>query len=163
MRRTLRPEQITALIDTREQTPLELSPLKTRPATLTTGDYSLVGLEHVVAIERKSLTDALACCGRERERFDREVQRLLAYPVRCLVIESTWQEIEAGRWRSKLTTNHVTGALLGWITAGIPVCLAGDHTRAGRLVARLLFTAARRRLRENLSLFEALQTEETPT
>jgi hypothetical protein len=35
-------------------------------------------LEHVVAIERKSLGDLIGCIGVERERFDRVVQRLLA-------------------------------------------------------------------------------------
>ncbi len=77
---TLKPENVTALIDTREQQLLDLSPLRTEQATLPTGDYSLKGLEHVVAIERKSLDDLLGVVGRDRPRFDREVQRLLAYP-----------------------------------------------------------------------------------
>jgi ERCC4-type nuclease len=63
---------ITALIDTREQTPLVLPGIRAKPPTLATGDYSVSGLESVVAIERKSLPDLPSCCGRERERFDRE-------------------------------------------------------------------------------------------
>ncbi|NQU21949.1 MAG: hypothetical protein HQ567_11755 [Candidatus Nealsonbacteria bacterium] len=66
----LKPETITAVIDTREQTPLDLSPLQTIPGTLATGDYSVRGLEHVVAVERKSLPDLLGCIGRDRSRFD---------------------------------------------------------------------------------------------
>jgi ERCC4-type nuclease len=148
----LTPEQITAVVDTREQTPLDLAPLATVTGTLATGDYSIRGLEHVVAIERKSLPDLLACVGRERERFDREVQRLLAYPVRVLLVESTWQEIEAGDWRSEVTPQAALGSLLGWIAAGLPVVMCGDHERAGRYAARLMFTAARRRWRENHAL-----------
>ena len=53
----LTPEQITAIIDTREQAPLDLAPLATITGTLSTGDYSVKGLEAVVAIERKSLPD----------------------------------------------------------------------------------------------------------
>lgn len=148
MEYVLKPSQITAIIDTREQLPLDLSPLATKVGTLVTGDYSVAGLENHVAIERKSLPDLLACCGRERDRFDREVQRLLAYPVRVLVIESRWAEIERGEWRSQLKPQHVVGSLVGWITSGLPVILADDHERAGRLVAKLLYCTARRRLRE---------------
>jgi DNA excision repair protein ERCC-4 len=86
----LRYESVTAVIDTRERHPLDLAPLRTITATLTTGDYSIQGLESIVAIERKELGDLLSCVGVEHERFEREVQRLLAYPVRCIVVESTW-------------------------------------------------------------------------
>lgn len=144
----LRPEHVTAIIDTREQCPLDLAPLRTRRGTLATGDYSISGLENVVAVERKSLSDLLGCIGQERERFDREVQRLLAYPVRALVVESTWSDIEAGGWRSKVTPAAALGSLLGWMAMGLPVVMAGDHDRAGRYVGRLLFLAARRRWRE---------------
>lgn len=155
------PESITAVIDTREQTPLDLAPLASITGTLATGDYSVRGLEYVVAIERKSLGDLLACVGRERERFHREVQRLLAYPVRCLVVESTWSELERGTWRSEVTSAAVIGSLLGWITSGLPVLMAGNHERAGRYVSRVLFTAARRRWREARSLVEFITEEST--
>jgi DNA excision repair protein ERCC-4 len=148
----LRPDQVTAVVDTREQFPLDLTPLQTITATLSTGDYSVLGLEHIVAIERKSLSDLLACIGAERERFDREVMRLLAYPVRALVVEATWQDLETGDWRSKITPAAALGSVLGWIASGLPVIMAGDHARAGRYASRLLFTAARRRYREARAL-----------
>ena len=153
----LKPENVVAIVDTREQCPLALEPLQAEPGTLATGDYSVRGLEHIVALERKSLSDLLSCIGRERERFDREVQRLLAYPVRALVVESTWPEIEAGGWRSRITPAAAMGSLLGWVAVGLPVIMAGDHERAGRYVSRLLFIAARRRWRENRALAESVQ------
>jgi DNA excision repair protein ERCC-4 len=148
----LSPEAVTAVIDTREQLPLDLAPLRSERGTLTTGDYSVAGLESVVAVERKSLPDLLACVGQERERFDREVVRLLAYPVRALVVETTWPELEAGDWRSKVTPAAAVGSCIGWIATGLPIILAGDHQRAGRFVAKLLYTAARRRWREARAL-----------
>jgi len=148
----LQPEHVTAIVDTREQLPLDLSPLQTTTATLATGDYSIVGLEHVITIERKSLPDLLGCIGGDRKRFEREVQRLLAYPTRALVIESTWPEIEAGNWRSKITPQAAMGSLLGWMAMGLPIVMAGDHARAGRYVGRILFITARRRWRENSAL-----------
>lgn len=145
---SLKPEDVIAIIDTREQTPLDLSPLRSQVATLDTGDYSLLGLEHVVRVERKSLPDLIGCVGRDRERFDREVMRLLAYPVRVLVVETSWSDIEAGQWRGKVTPNQVIGSLLGWQVAGLAVHCIGDHARAGTHVARLLYHVTRRRYRE---------------
>ncbi len=145
---TLAPESITALVDTREQTPLDLTPLRIEAATLESGDYSVRGLEQVIRIERKSLPDLVACCGRERERFDREVQRLLAYPVRVLLVEATWADIERGDWRGQVKPAAVEGSLLGWIASGLSVELMGDHHRAGRFASRILYTVARRRWRE---------------
>ena len=78
-RAELRPEDVIALIDTREQCAWDLAPLRSEPATLTTGDVTIKGLEHLVACERKELSDYIACCGRERERFQRD---------RCATIEA---------------------------------------------------------------------------
>jgi ERCC4-type nuclease len=153
---------VTGIVDTREQYPLDLAPLKSVTGTLTTGDYSLLGLTHHVAIERKSEADLIACIGVERERYDREVQRLLAYPVRALVVESTWERIEAGEWRTKVTPAAAIGSLLGWIAAGLPVVMAGNHERAGLYVSRLLFTAARRRWRESRGILTNVLGSDLP-
>jgi DNA excision repair protein ERCC-4 len=157
----LRPEQVVAIIDTREQLPLDLAPLAVEAGTLATGDYSVKGLVDVVAIERKSLADLLGCIGQERERFDREVMRMLAYPCRAIVVEAAWADLEAGGWRSRVTPAAAVGSCLGWIAAGVPMIMAGDHERAGRYVGRLLFTAARRRWREARALILPVQELET--
>jgi len=149
----IKPEKITAIIDTREQLPLDLSPLQIEAGTLATGDYSVKGLERYITVERKSAMDMLGCIGGDRERFDKEVQRMLAYPVRVLVIESNWLWFESESWlldnpRSKITRACAVGSLLGWIADGLTILMADDHERAGHYTARLLFTAARRRYRE---------------
>lgn len=157
----MKPENITAIVDSREQLPLDLDPLKSVVGTLDTGDYSIRGLEHVVRIERKSLPDLVGCVGRDRDRFDREVQRLLAYPVRVLVVESTWEAIEGHQaafpqWRGKITSSQVIGSLMGWQASGLSIHLVGDHDRAGRHVSRILYTVARRRHRELVQAFGQL-------
>ncbi|MBM3956857.1 MAG: hypothetical protein FJ313_02250 [Gemmatimonadetes bacterium] len=149
-----------AVIDTREQAPLNLAPLRTVRGTLETGDYSILGLEHIVAVERKSLSDLVACVGRERERFERELQRLLAYPVRAMVVEAFWADLEGGAWRGEVRPAAVTGSVLSWIAAGIPVLLAGDRRRAALAVRGILWHAARHRLRELLAFANTLRTEE---
>jgi ERCC4-type nuclease len=151
----IKPESVTAIVDTREQLPLDLSPLRVELGTLATGDYSVRGLEKFIAIERKSADDMLACIGRERDRFDREVQRLLAYPCRAVVVEAGWMFFERGEWRSEVTSNAAIGSLLGWIAAGVPIVMAYDHERAGRFVSRLLYTFAKRRYREARELIAA--------
>lgn len=147
-----KPQWITAIIDTREQLPLDLEPLRAIRGTLDTGDYSVRGITGQVAIERKSLDDLICCCGTERERFEREIMRLLAYPCRAVVAETTWAQIEYGGWRSKITPEAVLHSCLGWIAAGVPIVMVRDHATAGRYVAKMLFIVARRRWREIRSL-----------
>jgi DNA excision repair protein ERCC-4 len=158
-RRELEPGDVTAVIDTREQTPFDLSPLRSVPGSLTTGDYTVVGLEDEIAVERKSLPDLVACCGRERDRFEAEVRRLLAFPSRLLIIEATWGAIELGQWRGKVTPATVTGSLLGWAAMGLPICTVLGHAEAGKYAARFLFIAARRRWRALQGFLPALKIE----
>lgn len=84
------------LIDTREQRPLAFGPdVDTERVTLCTGDYSVTGCTDIARVERKSLPDLVACVGRDRERFENELRRLDAFPVRALVIEATPLDAEA--------------------------------------------------------------------
>jgi hypothetical protein len=86
----------------------------------------------------------LPCCGRERDRFKRELQRLRAYRFRILVIEADAATLERGEWRSKLQPLHVLGSLAAWTAQyGLPVWLGGDHETAARFVERYLYQAAR--------------------
>lgn len=152
----LKPEDVTAIIDTREQLPLELS-LPMIRGTLATGDYSVQGLEHMIAIERKSLADLVGCVGTSRERFEKEIQRLLAHECRAIVVEAGWGALELGQWRSQVTPSAALGSVLGWIAQGVPIIMAGSRESAARYVSRLLFVAARRRWRELQSLVPNLR------
>lgn len=144
----LAPESVIILVDSREQNALDLSPLSVETACLQSGDYAIKGMEHLARIERKSLSDLLMCCGQERDRFEREIERLLAFDVRVLLVEACWGDIEIGQWRSRLTPAQVQGSLVGWAARGIQVELVGNHDRAGRFAAKLLYTIARRRWEE---------------
>ncbi len=143
----------TAIVDSREQTPLKLEYkpgeiLRSERGTLYSGDYSVKGLEHHIAIERKSLDDLMGCIGTHRERFEREILRLRGYPVKAIVVESTWKVIENGKYRSRVSSSAAIGTLMGWIAQGIPITMAGNHERAGVFVARMLLISARRRMQE---------------
>lgn len=169
MKRDPKLSEVTAIIDTREQTPFNLSPMKIEAGTLNVGDYSVAGLESVVAIERKSLPDLVACCGRERERFQRELDRLRGWQVSAVVIESNWQEIEAGDWRSKLTPAQVQSSLASWIAQGHTIIMGENPETAAKITRGILFYAARYRFREAAALMTSIQgldqigQKETPT
>lgn len=85
----------TIVIDTRERKPWEFGDLPTSRARLHTGDYSVAGLTHLIAVERKSLSDLVTCTGRERQRFKRELQRLRAHRFYLLVIEGAASDLES--------------------------------------------------------------------
>lgn len=148
-----KPSDVVAIVDTREELPLDLRPLLSCTGTLVTGDYSVKGLESVIALERKSLGDLLSCCGAERQRFERELQRLLGYQTRAVIVETAWSDLHRGAWRSNIRPESVVGSVLGWIALGIPFVMALDRDRAAEYMRKILFITARRRWRENRGLF----------
>lgn len=149
----LDPKSVVVITDSREQLPLCLDPLRTEIGTLQTGDYALKGCDEI-RIERKSLPDLIHCVGSsERDRFIREIERLLAFRVKILLVEATWEQIESHepafpQWRGKVSKESVIGSLLGWQAMGLSVHLVGSHERAGRFASRMLYTVARRRYEE---------------
>ena len=160
--KTLTPECVTAVVDTREQQPLDLSPLRVAQSTLTTGDYSVEGLRDVVCVERKGLGDLVQCVGRNRSRFDRVIHRLMAFPARLLIVEATWVEVDDQRWRGNVTSTQVVGSVLSWMSRGIPVVMAGTRQRAGLLVSRFLFQVARKHWQQARSFVERHLNDDQP-
>lgn len=124
-----------AIIDTREQTPLILPGLRTVTRGLVSGDYSLVGAEHLFAIERKSLNDLVGCVTRERERFERELIRLRGYRFRRLLIVGTEDELANGDYTSTTPPAAVMASLITWeVRFDVPVVFCDDAEVAGGMV-----------------------------
>ncbi len=143
----LRPEDLLAIVDTREQAPLDLL-LPTVEGKLQTGDYSLVGLDTRIRIERKSIQDLVMCVGRERERFDRCIERLRGFELAVLVIEGTEGVIEMKQYRGETSPDAVLGSVHAWRAKGINIDWAGDRQRAAVHISRTLFSFAREKYRE---------------
>jgi len=130
------------VIDTREQTPLAPTRLPCVRAGLTTGDYSVRGLENSFAVERKSIPDLVACCKSgskaaegERERFERELARLSAYCVPgrfgALLIIGTIGDIESGAYRSNIEPRAVLNSLWAWrMRYGVQTVFRGSPAAA---------------------------------
>jgi len=134
--------EITAIIDTREQTPLDLEKhgVKSVRGTLAHGDYSLIypDLRRYLSIERKSLSDFIGCITSERDRFDKELLALRGYQYRFVVCEFRLSDILAHNYRSKVSEDAVFGSLGRWIGYGIPFLFADNAECASYLVAKLL-------------------------
>ena len=123
------------IIDSREQAPFAFANKKyagtvTDVGTLDTGDYSLAGLTDRVAVERKSLPDLVACLARERERFERELQRGAALDSFCVVVEASWAELAGGQYRSQLNPHSACQSVLAF-TARYRVAFLFAGSRAG--------------------------------
>ena len=141
----LTEEQLTILIDTREQAPFTFPGVTTETTTLRAGDYSMHGRENEVAVERKQISDLVACIGRERERFEAELVRLRGYGSRCVVVEGAWATLEAGDYRSQVSPAAVCGTLAAWTGRyQIPFMFLGGRASAEKFTRRFLFHAARR-------------------
>jgi DNA excision repair protein ERCC-4 len=109
---------ITILIDSREQRPLFFPGYKVERVCLKSGDYSLVAdqvdLRDRVAVERKSISDLLGCIGGQRERFERELERMAPIPFRALVIEGGIPDLVEAAKGTKLHPRAVMGSVLAW-------------------------------------------------
>ena len=139
MARARKPKFTAGLIvvDTRESLPLGF-PGSTRK-TLATGDYSVLGMEERVAIERKTLGDFYACVGRERARFERELERLgtMAYPA--VVIEASLSDIAHGTEFSRVHPMSAIGSILAWsVKHRLPFFFAESRRRCRSMVYHLL-------------------------
>ncbi|MBT3368447.1 MAG: hypothetical protein HN416_14945 [Nitrospina sp.] len=141
----LKPENLTVLVDTREQNPFSLEPMKIKKTGLITGDYTLEGLEEIVLVERKELSDLVGCITSGRERFERELLRMKAYPSKCVVVEGGWSELESGSYRSRVNPKAVTHTIASWISRyGVPFQFCGCRQYAQEFTQYFLFTSAKR-------------------
>jgi hypothetical protein len=66
-----------------------------RRETLKTGDYSIEGMESLLALERKSLADLVACTVTHRQRFLASCARLSGFVWKAILVEATFEDIRA--------------------------------------------------------------------
>lgn len=123
----------TILIDTREQTPLVFEHLQSERGTLQSGDYSIVGLEHDFAVERKSIADLCQSVTRGRERFERELHRLRGFSFARLLIVGSPHEVQVTAHNAKAVFSSLTAMETRW---GVPVVWESSPELAACLVER---------------------------
>jgi DNA excision repair protein ERCC-4 len=128
--------RFVVVVDSREQRPYRFDEAVVK--LLPSGDYSLLGFEERVAIERKSKKDAYASLGRERERFEREVERLSRFEYAAIVVEASLKGFLSRPDFSQLNPKTAINSLLAWsVKHGVYVFFAGDRIH-GHAVTRCL-------------------------
>ena len=102
------------LIDTREQSPLDLARFSnwlagTKISTLGTADYSIEGMETLVCLERKSLNDLVSTLMHNRPRFFRQLERMQDFPYRAILVEASYEDIKSPYSFTKDVMAHPNG------------------------------------------------------
>lgn len=121
------------IVDTREQTPFLFGDFEnwiagTEVRALPTADYSVKGMEDLIALERKTLPDAVGSVLHGRERFLRECERMANYRHKAILIEASYTELKSPYRFTKDVKAHPNG-VVGTLDAieakfGIPIIYA---------------------------------------
>lgn len=127
-------------VDTREQRPLDFPGFAVMRKTIPTGDYSMQGFEHRIAIERKSKTDAWGCVADGRARFERCMARLAQLEFAAVVIECSLSEFQIPPSRvERVNAGTAVGSYLSWMVQHrVPVVWVDNRDFAARVVVRML-------------------------
>jgi ERCC4-type nuclease len=123
------------LMDTREKTPFDFGRFKNwiadvRHCKLSVGDYSVQGMENILALERKTLSDLISTVMQQRPRFFRMCERLSGYRWRALILEASYEDVKSP-YDEDYTVAH-PNAVSGTLDAlearfGIPVIYASHY------------------------------------
>ena len=135
---------VTIVIDTREQEGYSFDSrlAATVRRALPAGDYSLAGLEGVVAVERKSLDDFVSTVIHSRARFRKELRKFSGYRAACIVVEAGVLDVLQGRYRGEAHPNAVLGSALSIILDfRVPVFFCSSRQAACQFVQAYLLAA----------------------
>ena len=131
------PPAPVLIIDQREKDQLPFHRLATRPGTLYSGDYSILGAEELFAVERKTVPDLVSCCCGERDRFKHELHRLRGYRFKRLVIIGSEADILQGNFRSLANPKAILATLHCFeVRYDLPVVFCETPEIAGHRIER---------------------------
>ena len=137
-------ENLTIIVDSREQKPYLFDGYKTVTHCLPVGDYSLSNLENEISIERKSLNDMIGSLSSGRERFEKEIQRGSQLLYFSLIIESSLNDLLSGKYRSRMLPASAVQTLLSWsVKYRLPVFFAESRQHGEKITLSLLQKYAR--------------------
>lgn len=150
-----RPD-LVLVVDTREPVPSPWEAHFTVPTVrqgLPTGDYSLIGCQEWIAIERKALSDLVGCLSLGRKRFEEELRRAQRIRDFYVIVEASYADVLAGRYHSDMNPAAVWESVIAFQQRyGIPFLFAGDVQTAAKLAESILL----RWLKEHTKAVEAV-------
>jgi hypothetical protein len=103
--------------------------------TMREADFTTERLWGIGAIELKR-DDFAAAVGGDRERFDREIVRLVPYRFKCIIIADEISNV----YRKTLVHPHaIVGSIASWYARhDVPCLFVGNDAGAARLICGLL-------------------------
>lgn len=133
------------VVDSREKNPLWTNPNKVIVKGLSTGDYSIEGLEDEIAIERKDASDLFGTLTSGHKRFKKELERAEKLQYFGVVIEGNYTSILNkdfdGSWNIKVKGFVVTSILFTiHVKYKVPFFFCNDRHESKRVI-RELFNA----------------------
>lgn len=147
-----KPLPPTFLIDTREQVPFpiwdmldwegyEIGKERVKRGTIKTGDYSIVGLEDQIAVERKSFDDFFGSITFGRDRLLAEIDRAEKLRFFGFVIEAPLERIIQGHPRHhRFPGSTAVRTILSWQVRypWVHWFYCANRDQAGLITVRLL-------------------------
>ncbi len=141
-------DPFTIIIDTREQIPWEFGYHNTAKMKLDTGDYSIQGYEHIIAIERKKSVSELATNLSESrfkdvlERlskikhpymvFEFDIDEVYRFPVGSDIPKRLWDKL-------RISGNYIVKRLIEiQLEHNIQIIFCGDASNAERYTVSLM-------------------------
>ena len=125
------------LIDTREKYPFDFSRFPnwiaaSKKQALKAGDYSAEGMESLLILERKTLTDLITTVIQERVRFFTQCEKMSKYRWKALLIEASYEDVKTPYDEDEYNTRAHPNAVSGTLDAlearyGIPVIYTSCH------------------------------------
>ena len=135
---------LVLLRDWREQKPYQFQFVKPSPlievVTLETGDYSVKGHENRVTVERKSVTDLFSSVGKDRDRFQKEMERLSNFDYAAVVVEGDWRKcLRDPPLFSQLRPKSLFATVIAWEQRyGVSFWMCPNRNFAERATYRIL-------------------------
>lgn len=122
------------LIDSREQSPFDFSRFpnwiaEEKKQKLRVGDYSVEGMEDMLIIERKSLSDLITTLMQQRTRFFNLCEKMTRFRWRALFVEASYEDIKAPYDDYTMAHPNAVSGTLDALEArfGIPVIYASRY------------------------------------
>lgn len=154
--------EIILVEDSREQAGYGSGGLFKTPCvtgTLSHGDYSVLGLEELIGIERKSLADLLGSLTNSRDRFETELKRARTYHRFYVLVECSPSDLLVENF-GKLSRAHprsIWGTICTWHSRYVPFIFGEDRNTSARLCEAILVAYGKEFFKKTHSMTRAVR------
>lgn len=137
----------TIIIDSREREPYKFRASANCDGyeieKLDAGDYSIQGFEDLITVERKnSLIELCGNLGKNRTRFEAELERMQSIKFRYVIVEDHWSSIYKYKKYTQMSSNAIFQSIIALtIKYNVNFIFAEDRKTAQAITRSLLIKA----------------------